>query len=273
MLRECLPKCNVNKDNYFRLNVEVGVGEFGMNEWNRLADISTNTRRYLARPEVKKMILDASIKFAKIERTHRRLASHAAAMAREEDDLAPGNSATLVPPAPGPRTSHRTHPSQSEKIFAVELPAEVPIEYIHPTQRPLRTHPSRSELSSPSPDDDALPQHPTPQETHLSAHQPRHSASDIPSYRSSHEQTRMGSISADTFHPPIPPPVPPKTPIPYPEHPSRLTPGAGLSMPTPSPASTHSNGAQDGKIIRPPYPVDESPPVVNRLRKPSYNVR
>ncbi|KAF8425899.1 acyl transferase/acyl hydrolase/lysophospholipase [Tirmania nivea] len=37
---------------YYRFNVEVGVGEFGMNEWNRLAEVSTGTRRYMDRPEV-----------------------------------------------------------------------------------------------------------------------------------------------------------------------------------------------------------------------------
>lgn len=35
-------------EDYYRFNVEVGVGEFGMNEWNRLAEVSTGTRRYLA---------------------------------------------------------------------------------------------------------------------------------------------------------------------------------------------------------------------------------
>lgn len=44
MLREHLTKRQVLSDNYYRLNVEVGVGEFGMNEWHRLSDISTNTR-------------------------------------------------------------------------------------------------------------------------------------------------------------------------------------------------------------------------------------
>ncbi|KAF8445366.1 acyl transferase/acyl hydrolase/lysophospholipase, partial [Terfezia claveryi] len=42
----------VDSSCYFRFNVEVGVGEFGMNEWNRLAEVSTGTRRYLDRPEV-----------------------------------------------------------------------------------------------------------------------------------------------------------------------------------------------------------------------------
>ncbi|SPQ24938.1 505fa2c4-9825-41e2-8691-9bca4790ca0c [Thermothielavioides terrestris] len=66
MKREHLPKRGVNIENYYRLNVEVGVGEFGMNEWNRLADISTNTKRYLAREEERQMVQSASAKLAKI---------------------------------------------------------------------------------------------------------------------------------------------------------------------------------------------------------------
>lgn len=42
---------------YFRFNVEVGVGEFGLNEWNRLAEVSTGTRRYMDRPEVNRGVV------------------------------------------------------------------------------------------------------------------------------------------------------------------------------------------------------------------------
>ncbi|KAK0719500.1 acyl transferase/acyl hydrolase/lysophospholipase [Lasiosphaeris hirsuta] len=66
MNKEHLAKRGVSIDNYYRLNVEVGVGEFGMNEWHRLADISTNTRRYLSREEEQKMVQNASAKLAKI---------------------------------------------------------------------------------------------------------------------------------------------------------------------------------------------------------------
>lgn len=66
MLQKHLLDRQVNPENYYRLNVEVGVGEFGMNEWNRLSDISTNTRQYIARGEVQQINLGASAKLAKI---------------------------------------------------------------------------------------------------------------------------------------------------------------------------------------------------------------
>ncbi|KAI9811135.1 MAG: hypothetical protein M1827_005586 [Pycnora praestabilis] len=72
MCNEHLLKRQVNLDNYYRLNVEVGVGEFGMNEWNRLADISTSTRRYLAKTEVQKINVDAAAKMARIQRAKMR---------------------------------------------------------------------------------------------------------------------------------------------------------------------------------------------------------
>ncbi|KFY57946.1 hypothetical protein V496_06309, partial [Pseudogymnoascus sp. VKM F-4515 (FW-2607)] len=63
---------NVEIDAYIRLNVEVGVGDFGMNEWARLADISTSTRRYLARPDVQAMSLNAATRLARIYLTRLR---------------------------------------------------------------------------------------------------------------------------------------------------------------------------------------------------------
>lgn len=62
----------VNPEVYYRLNVEVGVGEFGMNEWNRLSDISTSTRMYLSRKTERKMVQDAAAKLAKIHRAKQR---------------------------------------------------------------------------------------------------------------------------------------------------------------------------------------------------------
>ncbi|KAI2825512.1 hypothetical protein CBS147321_10102 [Aspergillus niger] len=246
MLRDHLAKRNVSKDNYYRLNVEVGVGEFGMNEWNRLADISTNTRRYLTRPEVKHQILDAGVKFAKIERQHRRLADHAAAAGQVDD----GTSSIMHSPVlsvPPP-----SHP------MAVELPAELPGDFV-----PYITT------------EDSLPAHPTPQDAVLSS--PGRTSGDLASPGAgdvSRPNSRAhGSSRPSTGHghDGMPPPVPPKTPIPYPsEYPSEL---GGIPMPMPtttSPGHSH-NGSLSGKI-RPPYPVDE-PPVVNKQRKPSYHVR
>ncbi|RAH73628.1 putative Patatin-like serine hydrolase [Aspergillus aculeatinus CBS 121060] len=249
MLRDHLSKRNVSQDNYYRLNVEVGVGEFGMNEWNRLADISTNTRRYLTRPEVKRQILDAGVKFAKINRQHRRLADHAAATggneAVEETSSILGSPVLSVqPPLPHP--------------MAVELPAELPGDFV---LRPMTAT------------DDTLPAHPTPHDAVLGS-PARGSGSDLAS-PSPHGSSRP-SFELPSHHngEEMPPPVPPKTPIPYPDHPSELG-GIPMPMPTVMPPMTTNSGhgySGAGGKTRPPYPMDE-PPVVNKQRKPSYHVR
>lgn len=277
MLRDYLAQRHVSKDNYYRLNVEVGVGEFGMNEWNRLADISTNTRRYLAKPDVKKMILDASVKFSKIERMNRRLANHDAAggerddlsfdLEREEMTVSDYDVSEL------PSSSHQ---------FAVELPAE-PVEYA--PHSPVQAAPPVT-VSAPTPapmSADSLPAHPTPQDNYASSS--RYSASDVSSYRHSHEHSRPSSQQQqqqgsprrsgeklaphDGMGPPVPPPIPPKTPIqhsaPYPAQDD-----GGISMP--APLFSQGSSPAGGKV-RPPYPVDEPPPAVNRQRKPIYHVR
>ncbi|KAL4916911.1 serine hydroxymethyltransferase-domain-containing protein [Aspergillus aurantiobrunneus] len=247
MLREHLPKRNVSKDNYYRLNVEVGVGEFGMNEWHRLADISTNTRRYLSRPDVKKMILDASVKFAKIERMHRRLDAHTAA-GNDPSILFEDDHSSL---APSPRLSvvSPTAPTQPPPPppNAIELPAELPGDFIQL-----------------QPNEDKLPAHPTPQESirPSSGGASGNVSSNEPSRPTSQGYSPPPRLSVEHVHS-GPPPIPPKTPIPYPD-PAEL---GGIAMPMPSPGlhPVHATG-------RPPYPVDE-PPAVNKLRKPSYHVR
>lgn len=83
MLHKHLIDRQVNPENYYRLNVEVGVGDFGMNEWNRLSDISTNTRQYIARSEVQQINLGASAKMAKI---HFAKLRHERAEARGRDN-------------------------------------------------------------------------------------------------------------------------------------------------------------------------------------------
>lgn len=51
MKKEYLFKWGVNIEYYYWFNVEVGVGEFGMNEWNWLVEISINIWCYLVREE------------------------------------------------------------------------------------------------------------------------------------------------------------------------------------------------------------------------------
>lgn len=101
---EYLSKRGVNIENYYRLNVEVGVGEFGMNEWNRLAEISTSTRQYLKREDEQRMVQGASGKLAKIHLARLRWARQAVKI----PDLIETASSDISSP------------------LAIELPAEIP---------------------------------------------------------------------------------------------------------------------------------------------------
>lgn len=119
MLKEHLAKRGVSRDNYYRLNVEVGVGEFGMNEWNRLAEISTNTRMYLGQAEVQRMNYDAALKLSRVYRAKQRWD---AAARGEAPVSAPGNPGdnrnmwrqTIAGPLPSAPAPHGS---------AIELPA------------------------------------------------------------------------------------------------------------------------------------------------------
>ncbi|KAJ6180256.1 hypothetical protein N7519_010717 [Penicillium mononematosum] len=251
MLRDRLAKRNVSKDNYFRLNVEVGVGEFGMNEWHRLADISTNTRQYLARPEVKKMILEAGVRFAKIDRMNRRLASHAAA-GGDRDDLSfdlETEELSLSPPVQSHVPPLRTSLSNYLRNYLRTSLALHTTLHLHKRPHPFQPwwlHPQRKTHSR-------FTQH----------------------LRIAYLFPRLGNLASSptrsdeyfaTFNG-MAPPVPPKTPIPYPAQED----DGGVAMPAPlfsqAPLSTSNTK------VRPPYPVDEPPPTVNRQRKPSYHVR
>ncbi|KAI5306776.1 hypothetical protein KEM56_007186 [Ascosphaera pollenicola] len=66
MLREHLARRGVNPDRYIRLNVNVGVGGFKMNEWNRLGEISTSTRMYLGKEDIQRQTLTAARRLARL---------------------------------------------------------------------------------------------------------------------------------------------------------------------------------------------------------------
>lgn len=63
-----LHRTGVSPDSYFRVNVEIGVGDYGINEWSRMAEISTNTRKYLSRADVQIINENAAEKMAEIHR-------------------------------------------------------------------------------------------------------------------------------------------------------------------------------------------------------------
>lgn len=253
MLSDYLAKRNVKKENYYRLNVEVGVGEFGMNEWNRLVDISTNTRRYLSKPEVQRMTLDAASKLARIERMHRRLASRSGAESTLPDPQQ--LSAPQLPPAP-PAAIVVAPPSNP---MAIELPAdEIPAS--HRVNIPAHPPPRGSDekIAIMGPDELGHESHLVSPVTDMNA--PRRSSEYLHS-ASSGSPRRSGELETNN-----PPPLPPKTPIPYPDDGV----SSGITMPLPGAAPRPLQAPLGG--YRPPYPVD-GPPVVDKLRKPTYNVR
>lgn len=250
MLKEHLAKRGVPLENYCRLNVEVGVGEFGMNEWNRLSDISTNTRRYLSKNDVQKQVYDAAVKIAKIERSKRRLNRRAQGLS--DDTPVPQNA---------PPTSHP---------IAFELPGDegpphpqhrAPMPPSH-TSHPHYERSSSQDKFAVMPSDEHAPPLRQPSIPRLSG--------DMPSRTSGEDQadstygSAIGSTSSPRFSGDFgrsnAPPLPPKTPI---------SASSDYDVSTlPSPRRT------GGLAGNPPYPdLDGPPPVVNKLRKPAYKPR
>ena len=239
MLSIHLPKRSVNPDNYLRLNVEVGVGEFGMNEWNRLADISNNTQSYLNTPAVKVMLSNGAREMAKVE-TLRRQAAAKVQRANERYE------------------EHHPAYQQPTDPYAVELPSEdVSSLMPRPLSRPGPQYPGSRPLTypqgpGPGLDDKytviASDEYPQPAEEQV--------ISEERSYRGSSEYDRQSSHEA--------PPLPPKTPIGY--------------IDRPAARRHHSNpGTHPARNIVPPplpYPdTDGPPPAVNMARKPEFVTR
>ncbi|PGH14786.1 hypothetical protein AJ79_02802 [Helicocarpus griseus UAMH5409] len=201
MLKEHLAKRNVPLDNYVRLNVEVGVGEFGMNEWNRLADISTSTRTYLARNDVQKMNHEAAVKLAKIHFMHRRAEAGQGGIgdaASFEEGVEDGDrfehqqqqqQYRPVPPIPQqppqlPPPQRRARSSTIEFPDAVELPGEdfipAPTQNTSPPRHPQLTQTTSQDKYTVTPDEFPQPLNvppKTPSASHPSppTSQPRYS--------------------------------------------------------------------------------------------------
>ncbi|EWC45384.1 hypothetical protein DRE_00783 [Drechslerella stenobrocha 248] len=65
---DSLEKWGIHKDDYFRLNIDMGESDFALNEWQKLSDISTLTRRWLTSSEGKQVIGNCALKLATIWR-------------------------------------------------------------------------------------------------------------------------------------------------------------------------------------------------------------
>jgi hypothetical protein len=284
MKREHLLKRGVNLDNYYRLNVEVGVGEFGMNEWHRLSEISTGTRRYMSRTEEQRMIQDSSTKLAKIHRARQRYEK--LTMAPEYIKLPDFSSLTspLAVELPGdfppPGLPQLTPPSRQSWDSGYDRPSMIgstpgntasprssnerfrPASHASPTLQPAKTHqpPSQSPLASatkpPADDPDRLiVTAPTPAQYHNGAGADKimitsadeHPRQQVLAMRPASQQEYRIESGA--------PPRPPKTPL------SADNRGRGTGRPI------TAGGAL-------PYPVDDQPPpAVNMAKKPNYRGR
>lgn len=275
MLKEGLMKRGVNVENYYRLNVEIGVGEFGMNEWNRLADISTSTRRYLGKHDVQRMNLDAAAKLAKIHFAKQRLEGRTA---KAQDGLADVPEASVL-----------------QDPLAVELPAEVPppqrvapnrpsyengseslaVRPPVPTHSPRSSSDSRRQKTPPTsatgsfqsptikPEDRLLVNAPTPDQYRTAGGADKIAIMSLDEYPRVNDPPLVNAVQALRQEPP---PLPPKTPI----------------------QDGTANGGRKAAVYRErlnsagrdttrpplPYPDDDGPPpIANMARKPEYGAR
>lgn len=256
-MKDHLAKRHVSPENYYRLNVHVGVGEFGMNEWNALAEISTNTRMYLAEKNVQSITFDSAAKIARI---------HFAKVRWERSQKG------ASPYAPGAEAPNKPLPTVPDPPpMAVELPAEeITPEYyanLHPAFRPHVINRASDNDKYLVVSSEEYPQ------ALGSDMPPRHSGEfTSPGRRSDEQFTTARPLSLQSFAPSFEdrpqhaPPRPPKTPL---QDGARLSAHSGAPRTSPPAGSVFSRPPPGAPL---PYPdTDGPPPIVNKATKPDYS--
>ena len=283
MLREHLTSRGVPTENYFRLNVEVGVGELGMNEWNRLADMTTKTRMYLARNDVQAYSSSAAQKLAKIHlakvRIERAEAARRAAAASDHPQYSlppngwgqsmyglrplanpsaielPGDNTGAPPPHPDyyydsnqkyTLLDHDNHPYQPNYPYQHrQRPSVADAKYIVTPEDQPPTPPSQYPAMDPR----------MSVLSHVSAAYqveslPSHARSSPPSRHS--QDVSQPATSATTPTATSAPPLPPKTPLQQHAAADRSPVSSATATPTgpPAPTTTSTGGL--------PYPAGNS---------------
>lgn len=253
MLSTHLQQRGVQKECYHRLNVEVGVGEFGMNEWNRLPDIRNNTELYLNRADVREEIGLAADQMTAIE--SRKQEHIMARMSQKANSFGNYNPVSVLPP-PNPN--------------AVELPGEdAPSLFPRPLSSPGPLYPASPpySLQAPYMSEDKYIVIPSEEDYHKGPHTPPRRSNEGSNRGSSDQYRNENPASSDGSFVPSPrrsmekyaPPRPPKTPIPVPgiEDTRRYTVPHGPR----------------GNIVLPYPDTDGPPPLVNMARKPQSTRR
>lgn len=278
MLREHLSRRNVNPENYFRMNVEIGVGDFGMNEWNRLGDISTGTRRYMARDEEQRMILGISSRLAKVHRARQRLERQANSIpevVKQQPSTnfdvefaveLPGDTPSAFPPSPRSALSRTSFDSGRPDSLTIGI-----------NQTPRSSYDyARPGGAAPYPPGTASPPPPPSRNSNRNgngngtpSNDPDRLLGTAPTplqYRHASGAEKIAIMSPDEHAKPLPPPpqsAPPSTRIEPPPLPPK----------TPLPGHRVSNSHANNGGHAPPYPMDDEeapPPPVNMARKPDY---
>ncbi|KAL8930432.1 MAG: hypothetical protein Q9208_000616 [Pyrenodesmia sp. 3 TL-2023] len=231
----------VNPDCYLRLNVDKGVGEFGMNKYKDIKLMGGSTTTYVKSPKVRNALDNAAERMWEIH--------------CQRQGQAP------YPKAPDPAMYEDSAPAYHPSVptpNAVELPGEDPPSlYPRPLSRPgpqypaIYPHPLEQVIG---PDEkftivssDEAPQSVdiTPRISEDSSFRP---SSEL--YGSDRPYDDYPRRSSDS----VPPPLPPKTPIQYYDDPRRHTMPYRIDHRAPL-----------------PYPdTDGPPPVVNMARKPQF---
>ncbi len=269
MVSNHLKRSGVDEGAYCRLNVEVGVGEFGMNEWTRLPEITSNTKNYLRKPGVQKIIVEGAKRMKDVQlEINKRRREVAETMSRPFDgfDRYEKQEPPFVPPPSDP--------------YAVELPgADVPSLYPRPLSRPgpqypvthLRSYQQEYNVQDkftimPSPDEKftVLPLDDSQRHEDQSSYRisedsaygraTEHSQDSRPP--TSDNSLDLPRRSNEAYRQSMPPPLPPKTPIQFYDG------GDGRR---------HTIAHRQNGHVALPYPdADGPPPVVNMARKPTY---
>ncbi|KAK5168946.1 uncharacterized protein LTR77_006255 [Saxophila tyrrhenica] len=258
MVNDRLASRGVSPENYYRMNVEVGVGEFGMNEWARLSEIDTNTRTYLARRDVDAITQGSAAKMAKI---------HFAKQRHDRSDTRGSDAAHSMPRYSWQNNADQPLPLAQQQpaanSFAVELPGDdmyYQTQGFRPGAQQYNHSPSIADMKYAVVSNDYHhPQQPQP---------------------TSPPQNHSQTSPRGSYDRPSPPPLPPKTPIqnqalPYPDAGTPLSATSAMTPQSPpgyGPRTFTNMGR--GSLGRQglPYPDVEGPaPRVNRGNKPTIS--
>ena len=256
--RPKLAQGGVAAQDYYRFNAEVGVGEFGMNEWNRLAAVATGTRRYLSQRETGRFVKECAAKLVAIAASRAQPQAQAQAQAQPQPQPAPRLKSPPLPrldspplpqlksppplphqpqsapmPPPPPRTTAAVMPDEKAYKPAKHVPSHFPPAAARPADAhhpAVRSHPA------------------VQQQQQQQKHQPHGKRPGAPP---------APPASSPSPQPPLPPPKPPQM--------------APASAPGPAPAPVKA--PKEGKVLIPAteqtYYADDTPNPEVRLTSPT----